>query len=184
MEIRLRTATEDDKPAIAALHALSWQDGYAGILPDTYLAKQVFEDLSDQWRDTEIQDGDVILLAERVDGPQQNTMLVGFIAVWCRPDPYIDNLHIHPEFQSRQLGQRLMATAVQALNEHGHGTAYLWVFSDNTRAIRFYERLGGEITETATMTFFGNDVPSSKVVWTDLSRFEMSSAGQDGAVES
>jgi len=36
-----------------------------------------------------------------------------------------------------------MAAVAEQLISRGHKTAYLWVFDSDSRAIRFYERLGG-----------------------------------------
>jgi hypothetical protein len=51
----------------------------------------------------------------------------------------------------------------------GHATAFLWVFEKNRRAVRFYERLGGEVREREVKPVFGHAMPSVKVVWSDLS---------------
>ena len=38
MDLRIRAATEDDVPAIVAIHIRSWQWAYRGLLPDDLLA--------------------------------------------------------------------------------------------------------------------------------------------------
>ena len=95
--------------------------------------------------------------------------LCGFIAVWCRPKPYIDNLHVKPSFRSRQIGTLLLASTAEELLAQGHASAFLWVFKSNEKAIRFYERMGGVISEKAPQDIFGYSVPSLKIEWSDLS---------------
>lgn len=50
---------------------------------------------------------------------------------WC-----IDHLYMTPGLHGSGLAQHML----QLLVPHGHG--YLWVFSDNQRAVRFYRRAG------------------------------------------
>lgn len=61
-----------------------------------------------------------------------------------------------------------MAAVAEQLISRGHNTAYLWVFDGNSRAISFYERLGGVQKERAARSVFGYGVMSRKVVWDDL----------------
>ena len=76
----------------------------AASCPPTYLDNEVGGDLAAQWRDRTITDDDVVLVVE-------DSEIVGFIAVWCEPDPFIDNLHIFPARRSGGLGRELMKHA-------------------------------------------------------------------------
>ena len=161
--MKIRPATDGDRPAIAAVQTASWRKTYRGMLSDAYLEGAVAADLLRTWQELTISPDDLVLLAE--DGGA----LVGFIAVWCRPDPYIDNLHVASGRQGQGIGKALMAAAADALQGMGHGTAYLWVFANNRPAIGFYESLGGAVTERAVNAFYGQSVPSLKIEWSDLS---------------
>jgi len=110
-----------------------------------------------------MQNEDIVLVAEE-------DFLVGFVAVWCRPVPFLDNLHVRPSHRSNKIGSALMKAAAKELIKKGHQTAYLWVFESNEKAIRFYERLGGSQTDQATQNIFGYDVPSRKIEWDNLAR--------------
>ena len=113
------------------------------------------------WSAIEIRSEDIVLIAEK-DTP------IGFIAVWCRPSPFIDNLHVSPSYRSNKVGTALMAAVAELLISRGHKTAYLWVFEANSKAIRFYERLGGVQKERAERAVLGYDVLSRKIEWYDL----------------
>lgn len=160
--MNIRRAQRSDLPALAALQARSWQDTYSDVLPAASLAHQITIDLEHHWQQLEIQPEDVVLVAE-------DNGLVGFIAIWCRPVPYIDNLHVKPSQRSRGVGSALMQSAAQRLMQQGHQTAYLWVVESNVRAIQFYERLGGVCTDQALKDLFGYKVSSVKVEWSDIS---------------
>ena len=160
--MEIRPATEEDLPAIASIHSASWRDAYSEFLPAEYLAGQVQLDLRANWEQQEIQPQDVVLVADTMDE------IVGFVAVWCRPSPFIDNLHVSPPMRSRGIGAALMRAAAGRLLEQGHSTAHLWVFESNVAAIRFYERLGAGRTTRARKEFFGQAVPCVRMEWRDL----------------
>ena len=160
--LKIRHFQRSDLAHIAAVQAASWKDTYADALPAAYLADQVTEDLERHWSEVAIQPEDIIRVAED-DG------IIGFISVWCRPDPFIDNLHIKPVKRSKGVGSKLMASAARQMIRQGHSTAYLWVFEKNRRAIQLYERLGGVRTDHALKKIFGHQVPSVKMVWSDIS---------------
>lgn len=61
-----------------------------------------------------------------------------------------------------------MRSVAKELINKGHKTGYLWVFESNERAIRFYERLGGQQKEQARKIVIGYEVPSRKIEWDDL----------------
>ena len=106
--MNIRRAQSSDIPLIAAVQTASWQDTYSGVLPEAYLAGQISEDLVLHWSAVEIQAEDVVLVAED-DG------IIGFIAIWCRPDPFIDNLHVKPSRRSQKIGTTLLISTAQLL---------------------------------------------------------------------
>ena len=158
----IRRIQPSDLPHIAAVQIESWKDTYTDALPAAYLADQVTEDLEHHWSKVAIQPEDIVRVAE--DGG-----IIGFISVWCRPYPFIDNLHVKPAHRSKGVGSKLMASAARQILRQGHSSAYLWVVEKNRRAIQLYERLGGVRTEHALKNIFGHKVPSVKIVWSDIS---------------
>ena len=159
--IEIRRATQSDLPEIAAIHVESWKDVYADVLPAEFMAGQIDQALAQHWHDIEFHNEDIVLVAEA-------DSLVGFVAVWCRPVPFIDNLHVRPSHRSRKVGSALMKAMAKELIKNNYQTAYLWVFESNEKAIRFYETLGGTQKEQALKNIFGHEVPSRKIEWDDL----------------
>ena len=160
--MKIRQATQSDFQAIAAIHIESWKDSYPDVLPAEFLDWKINRVFLKHWNEIEMQNEDIILVAEE-------NYVIGFIAVWCRPIPFIDNLHVRPSKRSKKVGSALMSAVSKELINHGHKTAYLWVFESNQKAIRFYERLGGIQKEQSMKTVFGYDVLSRKIEWNDLS---------------
>jgi ribosomal protein S18 acetylase RimI-like enzyme len=160
--MKIRRATQSDIQDIAAIHIESWKDAYSDVLPAEFLAGKIDRDFELHWSEIEIQNEDIVLVAEE-------DSLVGFVAVWCRPIPFIDNLHVRPSQRSKKTGSALMKVVAKELINKGHKTAYLWVFEGNEKAIRFYERLGGVQKEQSIKNVFGYDVLSRKIEWDDIS---------------
>lgn len=159
--MKIRRATQSDFSDIAAIQAESWKDAYSDVLPAWFLAGQIDRDLARHWCEIEIQKEDIVLVAEQGS-------LVGFAAVWCRPTPFIDNLHVRPSHRSKKIGSALIKALARELIDKGHKTGYLWVFESNRKAIRFYERLGGMQKEQAKKSVFGFEILSRKIEWDDL----------------
>jgi len=159
----IRRATQSDLQDIAAIHIESWKDAYSDAMPAEFMTAKIDQELAQHWRKIEIQNEDLVLVAEE-DSP------VGFAAVWCRPTPFIDNLHVKPSHRSKKMGSALMKAVAKELIKKGHKTAYLWVFESNVKAIRLYERLGGTQKEKAEKNIFGYAVPSRKIEWDDLAK--------------
>lgn len=142
--MQFRHAIPTDAPQIAALHALSWQQTYRGILNDEYLDNDALPDRLEVWRQrlTEPAEKQWIWLA--VYGQQ----LQGFICVLGDHDPVwgalVDNLHVHPDLKGQGLGARLMRQAAHWIKENcSMEPFYLWVYEENAPARMFYEKLGG-----------------------------------------
>ncbi|MEM1046720.1 MAG: GNAT family N-acetyltransferase [Pseudomonadota bacterium] len=167
MTATIRTARAADRDTIASIHAQSWKSAYRDVFPEAFLAGPVDEHLLDMWRAPSDNADDVLFVAE--ENGANGARLVGFIAVRCRPDPFIENLHVLPAVRSQGLGRRLMGRAAERLIGTGQSIAHLWVMENNTRAIRFYEALGGVRGETVTKVFFGNPARVVRIDWTDLS---------------
>ncbi|MBT8358710.1 MAG: GNAT family N-acetyltransferase [Deltaproteobacteria bacterium] len=159
--MKIRSATQSDHQALADIHIESWKDSYSDVLPQEFLAGQIDLALVKHWNEIDMQNEDIILVAEEKS-------LIGFVAVWCRPLPFIDNLHVRPSHRSKKIGSKLMKAVAKELIHNGHKTAYLWVFESNEKAIQFYERLGGVQKEQSIKTVFGYDILSRKIEWDDI----------------
>jgi GNAT superfamily N-acetyltransferase len=140
-----REATAHDWEEIAALHAASWQKAYRGALRDDFLDGPVVESRRERWRErfAEPPANQYVVIAEDADGA-----MIGFAAAYGESDPVLgtllDNLHVLPGHQGEGVGRRLVAhVAAWALRAYPGVPLYLDVLEGNSRARRFYERIGG-----------------------------------------
>lgn len=153
----LVNATAADAPAIAALHALSWQKTYRGAMTDDYLDHEAPADRLRVW--TERFAANAANMQVTVS-KNKNDQLEGFACVFASHSPadghLLDNLHVHPTGHGKGLGKCLMQHAAQRLLDTGHrGELYLWVLTANLPAIGFYERMGGRPGRVEMQDFVG-----------------------------
>src|SRR3712207_2699051 len=137
-----REATLADSPAIALLHARSWQLHYRGILSDAYLDQQVVDDRRKVWegRLTHPAPNQYVLVAKDGGGTICGLACVnaGENPVW---GPLLDNLQVLPAYQGSGLGERLLATAARWAFQRAPAVPfYLVVYEQNGKARRFYAR--------------------------------------------
>ena len=159
----IRRAINIDLPQIAKIHIESWRNSYSNVLPADFLKGPLEQTLKRHWEEVEVRNDDIILIAEEDE-------LLGFIVVWCRPIPFIDNLHVKPIHRSKRVGSALLKTAAESLLKRKQMTGYLWVFESNNDAIRFYEKHGGVQKEKMTKDVFGFEISHKKIEWSNLSK--------------
>ena len=161
--MRIRSAPDADRPAIAELHAQSWRDAYRSVLPDSLLDGALDAIMADRWAGQAIGPRDAVFVAE------ERGMLVGFAATWDGEPVYIDNLHVAAEARSRGIGRRLLAETARHFLALGAKGALLHVVAENERARDLYLALGGRPEGIEDSDMYGTLVPNERILWDDLS---------------
>jgi GNAT superfamily N-acetyltransferase len=141
--LELRLARPGDEPAVAAVHVRSWQIGYSGLLPASYLDGLRPEDRA----------GSYTFAEQNSDSPAtvvavEDDRIVGFVtfgparnrSMWSGGELYA--LYVDPARWGHGVGRALVVTARERLAGRGLTEAALWVLDGSTRAERFYERDG------------------------------------------
>ena len=142
--IRLRRATPRNALEIAELHARSWRDTYAGMLPAAFLEHDVSQNRMTLWKarfDAPAASRDYIIVA------MARSRVAGFACLMPPPTgaasfgPLLDNLHVRAELKGRRIGSRLLtAVAREALRSADR--MHLWVLEANAAARGFYTSHG------------------------------------------
>lgn len=147
LRVTLRQANEADAASIAAIHVASWRDAYAAILDPDFLRGPIEDERLGLWveRLREPVPGQIVQIAEDEDGAA-----IGFVCAFRNADSQwgsiIDNLHVVPDLRGHGVGEGLLRSAASLLERQGAaGGLFLWVFSANVAALRFYQRLGGKV---------------------------------------
>ena len=143
-EVVVRLAHVDDAAGIADVHVRSWQEAYAGIVPDSYLTGLDAHERTPWWA------------ARLTRGPSDAVRtwvavlggrVVGFASLGPgrdedsrRADREIYSMYMSPEQWGRGVARELMRTVIA---EAGSGRRILlWVLADNERAQHFWRRHG------------------------------------------
>ncbi len=146
MNISFRHATPQDAMIIAQIHATSWQIHYRGLCTDDYLDNQVLDDRIKVWKErfATANERQHVLLAHTDKGH-----ICGFVCTYLQDHEvhgaYLDNLHVLSEYQRLGIGKLLMSEAARWVRlKDPSSSLYLHVLSKNTKAIKFYEKIGGK----------------------------------------
>ncbi|MBD7918059.1 GNAT family N-acetyltransferase [Cellulomonas sp. Sa3CUA2] len=143
-EVTIRPATTQDAAGIAAVHIRSWQEAYAGIVPDDHLRSLDLEARTTRWADhlahgpedhvrTYVAESDGRVLGFATYGPSRDEDA-------RRGEREIYSIYLDPGTWGHGVARDLIRTV---LSEAGEQTPMsLWVLADNTRARHFYRRHG------------------------------------------
>jgi GNAT superfamily N-acetyltransferase len=147
----VRAATPDDAEAVAAIRIRGWQKGYAGLMPEAYLAGLSAALRADAERFRAGLEHPTphrqLFVAER-DGTPIGFANVGPYRRDQDPADLDDTagevraIYVRPDAWRSGAGRALMDAAVEHLRGAGLTPIRLWVLEANARARAFYERYG------------------------------------------
>jgi len=172
----VRDATAEDAEAIARVHATSWRETYAGLLPEPVIANVAYERTLPRWR-------------ERLPATRPQAILVwdqpvaGF--AYCGPERDGDTPHRGEVYaiyllaagQGSGGGRRLMAESARRLAASGLTSMLVWVLAANHRARGFYEHLGGVYLRERPLGWPGTDALEVAYGWADTTALRSGAAG-------
>jgi GNAT superfamily N-acetyltransferase len=164
----MRDAGPGDAPAVAALHAASWQSAYRRFASAAYLDGPAAADLLAAWTRALAAPpaGSFVMLDEAAGA------LRAFISIKLAVEPFYDAfvyaLHVDPALRGGGIGRRLLGLAVERLIAQGHRSLALRAFDGNPDGIRFYRRLGGSLEGHGLDEVGGVTFPDTLIGWRDL----------------
>ncbi|HEY2765452.1 MAG TPA: GNAT family N-acetyltransferase [Pseudonocardiaceae bacterium] len=149
---RVRAATPQDVPVLAALHRTIWRAAYRELLPAETLDELDSPEVAQTWVET-VKGGATVLLATEGDDP------VGFVVAGRTPSAdvagadgalpadaaqtvLVSTLLVEPRWGRRGHGGRLLAAAAAALRDVGATRGITWVPAEDPASLAFYRRAG------------------------------------------
>lgn len=145
-ELTIRRAGPDDAPAIADVHARSWQATYRGLVSDEVIDDVVAGQAERAARiGRTLSDPDTphhffVAVTDRIVG-----MADAAPSRDADATPTTGELHaiyLAPEALGRGIGRALHDAALEDLSARGFTELTLWVLRENERARRFYQAAG------------------------------------------
>lgn len=149
----IRFSMQNDLLSIGHVYCAAWKAAYRGIVPDDFL-----DCLTDENCAPRSLHSCVSLVCE-ADG-----RIVGVAAFGARRDQpdektgELYSIYVLPEFWRTGAGSALFESARNQLREEGYESLFLWTLTENTRARRFYEKMGMEEYKTRTITIGGREL--------------------------
>lgn len=161
-EFKLRLMQASDIASVAHVHHESLSKTFGEILP-AYAAARTLADFEVAWRERfEKAESQVIILANDEE-------VLGFGSAGRSRDDdarayagEIGRLYLHPSVWGMKLGDRVMQWCESYIGELGLTVAKLWVFEMNTRACRFYQRMGYQTDGASKLAYEANLLRYSK----------------------
>lgn len=146
----VRPAVVADAPAVASVHVQTWRAAYRGLVPDSVLDGLSVAARTSNWESAIPRGGVWVGLVDDV--------VAGFVAVGPSREPDAEfelyAIYVLPSAWGTSLGYELARAALGDEQD-----VVLWVFDENPRARRFYERLGFRADGTVkTETVGGADL--------------------------
>lgn len=149
----IRPARVDDAEAIATVHVRSWQEAYAGIVPQHYLDSLDLTRRIEGWKRglSNPADARIRLVADLREQGVQGFAVVGP----SRDDVFpaasgwgeIEAIYLRKAFHGTGIGRALFERSLRALAQRGFSKAAVWVLAANpTRT--FYEAAGGRLVSS------------------------------------
>jgi GNAT superfamily N-acetyltransferase len=143
----IRPARAQDAAAVADINRRGWLFAYEHIVPVATMLR-AGADLEARWADGLAADDPAQRVWVATDAADA---VIGFVSVGpsrdddARPgEGELRAIYLAPDAVGTGVGRELLARAEASLVQLGHVAGTLWVFADNTRARRFYERNGWE----------------------------------------
>ncbi|MGW6576897.1 N-acetyltransferase family protein [Streptomyces sp. NPDC054945] len=137
----VRVMTESDVSAVSEIRVTGWKAAYAGIVPQPYLDRMTVDADARRRRQFFTKPDKVSLDLVAVD-------TAGSVVGWACLGPArttggeLYTLYVRPSLIGSGIGRALVQDVHANARARGFDSVLLWVFADNARARRFYERAG------------------------------------------
>ncbi len=157
MSFVIREALLDDAYSLAEILSYSWISSYKDIIPIQELEYQtniqrrqeMFETLlATTEANIYISINDNIPCGEIVFCDSRDRDLIDY--------GEIVSIYLLEEYWGKGFGMKMMSFALRTMQQNNYSSVFLWVFKDNKRAIRFYEKLGFIKDGTEKISIFSN----------------------------
>ena len=154
---------------MAKIKVDGWQNAYDRIVSAKYLKSLNYEEQTKRYIDSFDEYEDLVLVAVK------DSEVLGYA---CFNKNYVDDkydselvsLYIKPGYINQGIGTSLFRETVKTLNESGKKNMIVWCLTNNDKAIRFYEKMGGKQVEEKN-ALIGNEFYTEYGFYFNLEEF-------------
>lgn len=156
-QINVREAVQSDMENLAIIQTQSWRAAFKNILCPATIDKY-----------TNVEECSQML--NKVYEANKGTFYIGYIGdkpcgevFWRKDEESLDTaeivaVHSISESWGSGLGRAMMERALQDIRKSKLSKVFLWVFKENHRACRYYEKCGFQNTDEEKVSTFGNAI--------------------------
>lgn len=140
MYIRIRSAKKEDASSLANIIVESWKSAYSEIIPKDEITRYLDKDRRKIQFEKFIENGEIVLIG------LLNEMPCGLVFANKDNDEGLENcgsiysIYLLEETWGKGLSSKLMDETVEILKGEGCKKISLWVYEENLRARKFYEK--------------------------------------------
>lgn len=157
----IRTANSNDIKQIADIKVRGWQQAYKGIVDSNYLKNMTLKSQIDNYSNH--YDLNNIVVAEK------DNKIVGFCRFCFSHNSDIDceirEIYVEPTLKRMGIGSMLFNYTKSYLKSNENKKLAVGVFTDNSHARQFYEKMGGKISDNKIMVIDNVSYGISTYLW-------------------
>lgn len=170
LDFEIRPANFQDLPDIARVHVESWQQTYAGLVPQHFLDNLNISERQKKWEENflrkTVEDSNLYVACDHGD-------VIGFVSFGRPRDESMKSwgeiyaIYLLKPFWGKGIGFKLFQTARRELVSQDFKEAYLWVLDTNKNALFAYQKWGCKIHEETvnSHSIGGQDVGENLVTF-------------------
>lgn len=168
--MNIRTAQAGDEQNIADVIIDTWRIAYRGIVPDIFLDSLTTEKHKELFRkNIENKTETIFVLVNH------NNQIVGVVSGGVDRlgiyDCELVAIYVLPDHQKKGYGKLLFEKLIEEYKKNSFKSMIIWTFKDN-KDRKFYEILGGTLSEEKSYTFSGSEVAIVGYTWQDINKID------------
>ncbi|MBP2657026.1 MAG: GCN5-related N-acetyltransferase [Firmicutes bacterium] len=169
--MHIRTAQAGDEQHIADVIINTWKIAYRGIVPDCFLDSLTTEKHKKLFRENIANKAETIFVLEN-----NNKQIVGVVSGGADRlgiyDCELVAIYVLPDYQKKGYGKLLFKKLIEEYKRNSFKSMIIWTFKDN-KDRKFYEILGGTISEDESYSLGGSDVAIVAYTWQDINKIDL-----------
>lgn len=159
-EVEIRRTVSGDETILAKIQTASWRDAFCSILPAQVLEKHLDLPQTEQMYRRVLNDSRYHGFLLSINA---NPHCMAFWSTFRKENGFsrlaeLVCIHSFKENWGNGYGSLMMEQVLSDIQSAGYDKVVLWVFEQNQRARRFYEKHGFILTEQSQNSFGANEV--------------------------
>ncbi|MBQ7104399.1 MAG: aminotransferase class I/II-fold pyridoxal phosphate-dependent enzyme [Bacilli bacterium] len=164
-EYEIRLNKLEDQEQMARIKVDGWQVAYQDIVDKEYLNNMDYDLQTKRYIDSFEEYKDSVLVIEN----KHTKEILGYSCfdknTKAKYDSELVSIYVKPEYKSQGIGSLLLKETIKILKENNKKNMILWCFKDNINALKFYEKLGGQIKEEKIATIGNKEYEEYGIVF-------------------